>query len=186
MNDEYWELLEAVLTDRKADPPRLAMADWFEQHDQPHRAKFIRDRLADRTVIADDLSRFSGTMFFRPDWSFEILASPRPFNIYWARGFISRIVCDFRTWERVSVLSEWHRGPRWAELRLIGDYVKHFDPHPIETVVLTDHEFPSRRTPFDFNRAVTADGKLDWEGGCTCDIWPGIRFHLYADFHGGS
>lgn len=42
MTDEQ-SMIRAVLADPADDVPRLAFADWLDEHDQPERAEFIRD-----------------------------------------------------------------------------------------------------------------------------------------------
>jgi uncharacterized protein (TIGR02996 family) len=39
---EYVALLRAIVADPWDDTPRLVAADWLDEHDQPHRAAFIR------------------------------------------------------------------------------------------------------------------------------------------------
>lgn len=42
MTTDYDQLLQSVLEAPEDDMPRLVMADWLEEHDQPEQAEFIR------------------------------------------------------------------------------------------------------------------------------------------------
>lgn len=82
---EYCSLLAAVKAAPADDLPRLVMADWLEEHDQPDWAEFIRaqcelDRHPHAARIRADL--FTDAEGVRPEWQ-DGLASARRMRELW-------------------------------------------------------------------------------------------------------
>lgn len=56
MTDEH-DLLRAILKHPSDDTPRLIMADWFEENDQPDRAEFIRCQIEHSSIPIHECDR---------------------------------------------------------------------------------------------------------------------------------
>jgi uncharacterized protein (TIGR02996 family) len=136
---DYRALLLSVLESPADDLPRLVLADWLEEHDEPERARRIRfmcahprkwfrilydlehgvraglDEYTDQWVEADD------------DWSLGPAGAGWR-GIYWHRGFVAGVRFSLADWYRVDT------GPVVVRL------------HPIEHVRATDRR-PMRYDP---------------------------------------
>jgi uncharacterized protein (TIGR02996 family) len=51
--DDHAALLKAILLQPDENTPRLMIADWYEEHDDPDRAEFIRDQIEWRVGSRD-------------------------------------------------------------------------------------------------------------------------------------
>ncbi|MBM3982013.1 MAG: TIGR02996 domain-containing protein [Planctomycetes bacterium] len=91
MSDEN-ALLRAIGAHPDEDTPRLAYADWLDEHDQPERAAFVRGQI-EYTQLKDDSPRRREVAFrcrqlldaHENDW---LAAHPFGRDWHWARGFV--------------------------------------------------------------------------------------------------
>lgn len=122
MTTDHDGLLADILATPSDDTPRLILADWLDENDQPDRARFIRLSIAIGTPINapvgdhdpwDTSHRIPGLTDFAWDG--------KPSHFWcWSRGFISLVSCPVASWLR------W--GPELVR------------SHPISRVWLTDVE----------------------------------------------
>lgn len=88
------DLLEAVIAQPDDDGPRLVMADWYEEHDEPERAEFIRVQieLANRDEYDPQFAALTNReneliREFGPQWKIPDLKCRQEFR----RGFVEYI-----------------------------------------------------------------------------------------------
>lgn len=163
---EYRSLLAAVRATPADDLPRLVLADWLEEHDQPDWAEFIRaqcelDRHPHAARIRADM--FTDAEGVRPEWQ-DGLASARRMRELWpavsaviagtlGAGAVGRYTRDGDcvVIHGLSVVYEVRRGfPSAVRCRLVdwfgrgggevGIGPRLVREHPIKRVTLTDRE----------------------------------------------
>ncbi len=155
MDDEA-AFLRAILDDTADNVARLAYADWLEEHGRYVRARFIRDQIAGRTGLHDDLKLVAEWDLPQRDWIHTddaTINTPAPVALY-RRGFVDEIrlpmaafvggvcpACDGAGWVDLSgeeVPDEANCDACGGTGRVSGLAKDVFSRHPVTRVVLTD------------------------------------------------
>lgn len=126
--------VEAIQADPDGDGPRLAFADWLDDHGEPARAELIRVQCEDARRPSDALKRRAGELLgvLGETWPSELLGDWRPNDVHpeervpfdqyrshFVRGFLTHLMPDaaeflacvekYRRWgEPVFDLTLWH------------------------------------------------------------------------------
>ncbi len=88
--DDLIALMRAIRLHPAEDTPRLMVADWYEEHDQPHRAELIRLQIRNPSS-----SRLSSLFHSATHgWRQWIPAPFFPHEVQFERGFIAGVRCD--------------------------------------------------------------------------------------------